>query len=206
MGKHLFYGQWLRRAILSGSLSKGDFISSVAGGIVTVASHFLSPIHAHSLAEWGWHIPVVGLAAAMALRLLAAPYEMWREQKERADALPPEQRPFDVSLWDEVNQFLIYQAACLWIEKSPPASVDRDIPYAAIVALQRIKEGLARVAKRRQFEAAGPGNEWVIPFLMALIGPKKEEINNSLLVDRGTLKECAKELGERPRFLFAEND
>ena len=35
--------------------------------------------------DLAWQIPVFGLAGAMAWRIIVAPYELWKEQKSRAD-------------------------------------------------------------------------------------------------------------------------
>lgn len=94
MRKRTFYAEWLRRAF-GQSINKGDYFSSVAGSVVTVITHYLSPDAAHSLSALAWQVPLWGLAAAMALRLVLAPYELWKEQKgraENAEALPKGRR------------------------------------------------------------------------------------------------------------------
>lgn len=75
---------WVRRAFHR-SLGIGDFISSVVGNAVTVAVHF-HPAWRSSVSDLVWQIPVFGLAGAMAWRIIVAPYELWKEQKARADA------------------------------------------------------------------------------------------------------------------------
>lgn len=75
---------WVRRAFHR-SFGIGDFVSSVVGNAATVAVHF-HPAWKTNMIDLAWQIPVFGLAGAMAWRILVAPYELWKEQKARADA------------------------------------------------------------------------------------------------------------------------
>ncbi|RYG56654.1 hypothetical protein EON80_29130 [bacterium] len=63
----------------------GETISGLAASAIPISAHFFP--------DWGeaidgdlWLIPVWGLAAAAAFRLLfSSPFELWKEEKERAD-------------------------------------------------------------------------------------------------------------------------
>ena len=82
MGARSFYSSWAKRTFFQ-SLGWGDGIASVAGSIATVITHYLDQKTATSVTVWAWEIPVWGMAAAMALRIVVAPFEMWREQKTK---------------------------------------------------------------------------------------------------------------------------
>ena len=84
MQKRGFYLEWSKRA-LHLSLRRGDFIASVAGNSLTVASQ-LVPSWPKGVTDLLWQVPIYGLAAAIFWRFVSAPFEMWGEQKQRADA------------------------------------------------------------------------------------------------------------------------
>ena len=191
MGKRVFYRQWLRMSF-SQSVNKGDFFSSVAGGVVTVVTHYLDPDSAKSL------------AAAMALRIVVAPYELWSEQKQKADAVPPEAQPFDIGIWEDVEEFALYQAACLWVSSPPPATADGRMPDRAVLILHRLKRALRKVAEANRQELFAEGNGWVQAFLMLSMGAPGEEIENSLVISRSGLEACANVMNDYPSFLFEE--
>lgn len=83
MEKRTFYREWSKRA-LHLSLKRGDFIASVAGNSLTIASQ-LVPGWPKGVTDLIWQVPIYGLAAAILWRFVSAPYEMWKELKVRGD-------------------------------------------------------------------------------------------------------------------------
>ncbi len=79
-----FWRQWIGRAF-SRSLGLGDLAGSLVGNAATVWVHY-DPRWQSALADLRWQVPIFALGGALALRLLVAPYELWKQQKDRADA------------------------------------------------------------------------------------------------------------------------
>lgn len=84
MGVGLSYLRQVAVRPLSRSVGQGDLAGSLIGNLVTVWIH-LDPRWETAVSDVLWQIPVFALAGAMALRLLYAPYEVWLDQKRRAD-------------------------------------------------------------------------------------------------------------------------
>lgn len=78
-----FSKEWIARSFRR-SIGLGDLIGSLAGNTVTAWAQF-DTSRASELADIGWQIPLFGFAGAIAFRFLAAPFDMWNEQKTRAD-------------------------------------------------------------------------------------------------------------------------
>lgn len=80
-----FVRQWIWRSFHRG-IGVGDAIGGLLGNVVTFVAH-VTPWGQSEMTDLAWQIPVFALAGAMMLRLFSTPYEMWREQKDRADGL-----------------------------------------------------------------------------------------------------------------------
>ncbi|WP_157083163.1 hypothetical protein [Novosphingobium lentum] len=74
---------WLKRSFHR-SFGIGDAIAGGIGSAANIGLHF-HPSWQSKMTEMAWQIPLFGLAAALLWRLLIAPYELWKEQKDRAD-------------------------------------------------------------------------------------------------------------------------
>lgn len=67
----------------------------------------LSVVRTSQVSELVWQIPLFALAGVAALRIAATPYHLWKEQKERADALSADAiSPIKIlgALWCESRQ------------------------------------------------------------------------------------------------------
>ena len=144
----------------------------------------------------------------MSLRILIAPYELWKEQKDRADTLPEERQPFDIRLWSNQDVLRLYQAACLWVEKSPPTSSDEPIPDEARPILQRLKRAIT--SKELPFHDDADEKKWLWTCaqpLSMVLGVKASapiEISNDTEINKAGLIAYAQLSNERPKFLFGE--
>lgn len=206
MGKRAFYWSWVK-GTFSRSLGWGDLVGSLVGTALTTASHF-NPEWVPIFDGVKWKIAVFAIVGALAFRAFLVPYELWQTQKDRADALPPEQRAFDVKLWSDEHVLRLYQAACLWVEKTPPASSNEPIPVEARPILQRLKRAIT--SKNLPFHDDVDGKKWLMTCaqpVAQLFGVKAStpiEISNRAEIDRDGLRSYAHQIGERPRFLFED--
>jgi hypothetical protein len=82
MARKLFVRMWIR-GVFPYAIGKGDFVGSVAGNALTVAAQ-VSPSWQTTVNHLASQIPIYGLAGAVTARLVIAPYELWKEQRERA--------------------------------------------------------------------------------------------------------------------------
>ena len=79
------YGKlWLRQAFAL-TWGWGDTISGLLGSAVPIAAHFF-PQWGQRVSESLWMTPIWGLATAAFFRfLLVAPYELWKQERAKAD-------------------------------------------------------------------------------------------------------------------------
>jgi len=79
-----FYWRWLKTAFTH-SLGPVDLWTGLVVSIFGIVDHFLP--QAHIMTLYGWMIPVFALAAVMLVRLILAPYWMWREDQQSRNRL-----------------------------------------------------------------------------------------------------------------------
>lgn len=91
MGWRTFYWRWLVRAF-SRALGPADLLSGVAGAALGVVAR-LNPQLAPAMNELLWQVPLWALAAAMAVRLLLAPYWIWLDDQKSIAALGDKAAP-----------------------------------------------------------------------------------------------------------------
>lgn len=82
--RRTFLREWMWRSTRL-SITRGDLAASVAGNALTVAVQFV-PTWRTTLNDLAWQIPVYGLVGVFLWRLALAPYDMWKDQKDRADS------------------------------------------------------------------------------------------------------------------------
>jgi len=112
-----FAREWVSRSF-HGSISKSDLLGSVVGNALTVWAH-VDPRSDTTVTDLSWQIPVFALAGTIALRLLIAPYGMWKEQKDRADqaeAAIADAKPRRRTLSEAQRQSIVREAS-----RHPPA-------------------------------------------------------------------------------------
>ena len=75
-----YYRRWLHTAFCH-SVGVVDLCSGLVGSALGVWDHYQPG--AGIMTAYGWQVPILALAAVMAVRLLLAPYWMWREGQPR---------------------------------------------------------------------------------------------------------------------------
>lgn len=75
-----FYSRWAKALFKKPSWA--DYISAISGTAIGVVGAYWPR---SMLVEHSWQVPLYGFAALGILRFFAAPYEIWKEQKEKAD-------------------------------------------------------------------------------------------------------------------------
>lgn len=157
-----------------------------------------------------WQIPVYALAGTMLYRLLVTPYEMWKEQKERADRAEAGTLagPVAASLWGQINPLQLYQAACLWVEKVPPDGPDVAVPWEAGPWLHRLRDAVAKKRLPIYRDKDGRKYQTILFSTARLIGvplsPIIPKVPADTEVGRADLAAFAESIGERPAFLFGD--
>lgn len=63
----------------------GDGLSGFLGAVSGIASHFYPRVGA-VIAPWLWQIPLWGFGGVIVWRILSAPYYVWKEEHDRANA------------------------------------------------------------------------------------------------------------------------
>lgn len=80
-----FYWLWLKTAFRR-SVGPIDLWSGLAGVILNGVGHYV-PWVEQAMGNLSWQIPLWAAAAIVVVRLLMAPYWIWRDQKQRLDDL-----------------------------------------------------------------------------------------------------------------------
>lgn len=119
-----FYGQWLWRAFRH-SLGLADLLASLAGSAVAVFAHF-EPEAGRAFEPLLWQVPLWAAAAVVTLRLLLAPYWIWREDQAALEALrearDAKQRAREVR--DRIGEFLAESIE--WLKASRAGDLSDD--------------------------------------------------------------------------------
>ncbi|MDB5691138.1 MAG: hypothetical protein JWO81_201 [Alphaproteobacteria bacterium] len=111
-------------------------------------------------------------------------------------------------LWRGTDPLHLYQAACLWVETSPPNDPDDPLPHEASPWLHMLKKAIID-GKLPLFD-----DDNRIKFRLMVEGPKAlrefsgtpVKIPNDVEVSRADLKAFADSIGERPEFLLEDNE
>lgn len=100
----------------------------------------------------------------------------------------------DYEAWDQINEFRLFQAACLWAECEPPREW-RIMPRPAFVRQQMLQEAVKNTEiKYFKQRPGGVGGDM----------EQVEEIAAADLISRGLLTKYAEKTNQRPKFLFPE--
>lgn len=146
--------------------------------------------------------------------LFVAPYQLWLEQKERADraeagvvASKAETR-IVAATWAQIDPLQIYQAACLWVGKAPPDGPDVALPADASFWLHRLRDAVAK--KRLPIYRDKDGLKYQMMYLATAqlhgvaMGKVIPRVPSDTELGRADLAAFAESIGERPAFLFGD--
>ena len=120
-------------------------------------------------------IAVAVVVAFAALFSLVLSVKLARERHAEQTVTPA------YDMWDYVDDFMIFQAACLWAGREPKRPVPQGKAYAAFTMIK----GALRAGA---IQAATPNIE----------------VDQFIRVTRGELRKLAESKGMRPRFLFPD--
>jgi len=182
--------------VFSRTFAIGDAVGGAISSAIPIAAHYL-PEWAATMNDLLWQVPIFALTGALILRLLCAPYELWREERLRADGLDASPA-FDQ--WQRVNHLRLFQAACLWNGHNPPARANIQMPAASEAIFAVLAETLEAFLKHGHDTAP----EVELAGLREKLASRGYVANRSLKVSRELLQCLALKMGEQPKFLFPD--
>lgn len=142
--------------------------------------------------------------------LLISPFRAYRTLEGEAKATgwhqdsPALHHPQHASyrLWDEIDPLELYQAACLWVELSPPESSDTPLVGDASVSLYKLT--LALESEELSYAASHLGPMDKMNIQLQLATSQRLKNPKTIRVTRADLMDYAETLGERPKFLYPD--
>lgn len=142
--------------------------------------------------------------------LVVAPFQLWVVERDRADRSSQSaafQGKFDVSSWDNVNVLQIFEAACLWVERSPPQAASDRLPQEALPWLRILKQAIEDRDLPLWNDEDGAKRDRMFVFQLA-IGPRiaPAHVPETVEVDRDGLIEYAESIDEKPKFLYPDTE
>lgn len=79
-----FLWLWIKKAFSPPYASSADFWAGVLGAIASIPTISSLLFKGEDMSEIGWKIPIFCFAAIGFIRLMAAPYLIWKEEKEKS--------------------------------------------------------------------------------------------------------------------------
>lgn len=189
--RHVFYRGWVRKLFHKPAWT--DAVAAAWGVGIGIAGHFWPQ---SLITQNAWLIPALGLASLVIVRVFAAPYELWSEQKDRADALEQDEPLY--SSWDDLIAFRLFQAASLWGEKAPPTRYEDGLYPCCEPILQSLV-----YAVEKQIIAIYNDTYGSIWHSIPTVDGRKE-VPPSISVSRDALLQYALQMKQRPKFLFKD--
>lgn len=145
-------------------------------GVAVLVVGWLSEI------PWFWILTAAPIAAYFLVWAVIGVLKLVR-------AKPPKQAS---TAWNDVNEFMLFQAACLWAGVEPSYLLPTGEPYARFTMLKEA------VRNRELIPFESLKNQAAIHFRQA------GSINAKTFVRRSELQEFADKQGSKPSFLFPD--